>query len=537
MQRRDFLKTAAAGGGLTILRSGLLRGQTAPSNRLNIALAGVWGRGTAHYNVLRSENVVALCDVNDLRTKEALTIFPKAQTYWDWRRMLDQKDIEAVIICTADHHHAFIANWAMNRGMHVYCEKPMGITVDEVRALRANYLKNRGKLVTQHGTQRHAYPNFERLRELILDGAVGELKTIHGWDSRQLPRPGYPQAEGTAPAVLHYEQWIGPSPYHPYSPQYFGGSSGMNCLFWNMYRDFGVGQMGDMGAHTMDLLWNSIDAGAPTSIEVDQEVSDKFNPDITPVKLKASFEHPANAWRGAVTVVWYQGGLKPKAPKSYIDMEKIPNGAIFEGTKGSILADFTTRVIVPNNDDGDLTYYKRRSTGELLPLVEGTGQTTQTSRPAASRNGAMPVARTAPALPAGFTAMPNSAPQANGFPEVQFTAGGLPAALGMPNTDVEQILRAEKDGRGPSLGNSLFQLEWIDACKGKNSTVTHGTSTKTHCDFDYSGSMMEQMLLGLIAHRAGKRLEYDPVAGRVTNDSAANEWLKRSYRQGWTLNG
>ena len=209
MQRRSFLKTVTAAGGLTILRSGSRRGQTSPSNRLNVALVGVWGRGTAHYNVMRNENVVALCDVNDLRTREALEIFPKAKTYWDWRRMMDQKDIEAVIICTADHHHAFIANWAMNRGMHVYCEKPMGITVEEVRTLRANYLKNRGKIATQHGTQRHAYPNFERLRELILDGAVGDLKTIHGWDSRQLPRPGYPQAEGTVPVSLHYEQWIG----------------------------------------------------------------------------------------------------------------------------------------------------------------------------------------------------------------------------------------------------------------------------------------------------------------------------------------
>ena len=126
MQRRDLLKSAAVGAGLTILRSGTLRGQNAPSNKLNVALMGVWGRGTAHYNVLRNENVVALCDVNDLRTKEALAIFPKAKTYWDWRKVLDQKDVEAVMICTADHHHAFIANWALNRNMHVYCEKPMG---------------------------------------------------------------------------------------------------------------------------------------------------------------------------------------------------------------------------------------------------------------------------------------------------------------------------------------------------------------------------------------------------------------------------
>src|SRR3569623_567948 len=145
VQRRDLLKTVGASAGLTILRSGTLRGQNAPSNKLNIALVGVWGRGTAHYNVLRNENVVALCDVNDKRTKEALDIFPKAKTYWDWRRMLDQKDVEAVIICTADHHHAFIANWAINRNMHVYCEKPLGISIEEARTVRANYLKKRNK--------------------------------------------------------------------------------------------------------------------------------------------------------------------------------------------------------------------------------------------------------------------------------------------------------------------------------------------------------------------------------------------------------
>ena len=546
MQRRDLLKTAAAAG-LTILRSGTLRGQNAPGNKLNVALIGVWGRGTAHYNVLHGENVVALCDVNDNRTKEGLQLFPKAKTYSDWRRLLDQKDVEAVVICTADHHHAFIANWALNRGMHVYCEKPLGITVEEVRTVRANYLSKRAKLATQHGTQRHAYPNFERLRELILDGAVGELHTIHGWDARQLPRPGYPQGEGMPPAFLHYEQWIGPSPYHPYSPQYFGGSSGMNCLFWNMYRDFGVGQMGDMGAHTMDLLWNSIDAGAPTGIEVDQEVSDKFNPDITPVKLKVAFEHPANQWRGPVKVVWYQGGLKPNPPKNYIDVSRIANGAIFEGSKGAILADFTTRVIIPNNDDGDLTYYKRRAREDTLPLIGGTGQVTQAAagrggrgnaqaqggRGGAARGGA-PGGR---ALPAGMSAMPSAEVGANGFPTVQMMEGNVPAALGLPNASVQNMLAAEQAGRPITAGDSLFQTDWLDACKGKSSGVVHGTSSKTHCDFDYSGTMIEQMLLGLVAHRAGKRIEYDPAAGRVTNMAQANDWLKRPYRSGWTLNG
>jgi predicted dehydrogenase len=532
MHRRDLLKSlTSTAAGLTILKSGMLRGATAPSNKLNIALFGVWGRGTAHYKTLCQENVVALCDVNDLRTQQALRLFPRAKTYYDWRRCLEQKDIEAVVICTADHHHAFIANWALNRNLHVYCEKPLGITVDEVRMVRANYLKRKAKVATQHGTQRHAYPNFARVRELILDGAVGELKVVHSWDSRQLPRPGYPPGQGTPPSVLHFAQWIGPSPDHPYSPEYFGGTNGLNCLFWNMYRDFGVGQMGDMGAHTMDLVWNAVDCGAPTAVEIDQDVSDKYNPDICPVKLKAHFTHPANKWRGPVELVWYQGGLKAKSPKSYINVDEIGNGAIFEGTKGTILCDFESRVIIPNNDDGDMTYYRRRSKQQLLPLVNGTGQPTQ--HPAgARREGAH---HAPPPLPPGFTAWPTAQPGPDGFALVQFLENGLPAALGLPNTDVDAILDAEKSGQ--PLKADPFQSEWIAACKGRSDAAVFGTSSKTHCDFDYAGSMMEQMLLGLVAHRAGKKLEYDPAFGRITNDAEANEYLRRSYREGWKLDG
>jgi predicted dehydrogenase len=558
MQRRDFVKSVA--GGLTILPSGTLFGQNAPSNKLNVALIGVWGRGTAHYNILKTQTVVAICDVNENRLKEGVQIFPGAKTYWDWRPLLDQKDVEGVIICTADHHHALIANWALNRGKHVYCEKPLGICVDEVRTVRANYLKQRAKLATQHGTQRHAFPNFERVRELVLDGAIGELQTISGWDARQLPRPGYPAGETAPPSFFHYDQWIGPSPFHPYSPQYFGGVNGMNCLSWNMYRDFGVGQMGDMGAHTMDLLWNAIDAGAPTAIEVDQEVSDKYDPNINPVKLKVTFEHPKNSWRGPVKVVWYQGGLKPNSPRSYVDVTRVGNGAIFEGTKGSIVCDFNSRLIIPNNDDGDMTYYRRRTKEQLLPLIGGTGQVSggtgggAPGRAAGARGGAGGAAAGArggaAGAPGGAAAGARGGAggaQAgrgggdmggqmgpDGFPVITLLEGGIPPALGLPNPGLQQA----QAGRGGGGGSQdVFQQEWFDACKGKSSGVVHGTSSKTHCDFDYAGTMMEQMLLGLVAHRAGQRLVYDPATGRVTNMAEANDWLKRTYRQGWTLNG
>jgi hypothetical protein len=130
----------------------------------------------------------------------------------------------------------------------------------------------------------------------------------------------------------------------------------------------------------------------------------------------------------------------------------------------------------------------------------------------------------------------------DGFPIVTLLADGVPPEMGTPNTAVQQAaarLAQETNANGPVqvTGEHLFQDNWLDACKGKSNGVVNGTSIKTHCDFNYAGDMMEQMLLGLVAHRAGKKLEYDPATGRVTNMAEANDWLKREYRPGWTLNG
>ncbi len=440
--RRDFLKQATvAGAGFTILPSGLRAGVRAPSDKLNIALIGAYGRAKAHYRGLAGENVVALCDVNEDHIAIAAKEFPKAKHYVDWRKCLDQKDLDAVVCCTLDHTHAFIANWTLNRGLHMYCEKPLGITVEEVRTVRQTYLKVKHKLATQHGTQRHAKANFNRVRELVRDGVVGELSTVYAWGNRQLRRSGYPAASGAAPKSLHYDLWLGPSPFHPYNPEYFAGEAGLNCLNWNMYWDFGTGQVGDMGSHTMDLVWNAIDAGLPISAEAEGEA---YNPQVTPVELKATFEHPANDWRPAIKVLWYQGGMMPTSPMKYIDLKQIDHGALFKGSKGFLISDFDSRAIIPFGAEADMTYYKPRPATELDPPV--------------------------------------------------------------------------KD----------FQQEWIDACKG---------DLKTSCDFEYGANMMEQLLLGLVAYRVGKKLDYDGISGRVTNSAEANDLLRREYRKGWTLNG
>jgi predicted dehydrogenase len=445
MDRRQFLKTttavAAAGTGTILLPSGARAGKSAPSNKLNIALIGVWGRGLAHYDSLADENVVALCDVNEKRFPEALKRFPSAKTYVDWRKCLDQKDLDAVVICTADHTHAFVANWALNRNLHVYCEKPLAVSVEEARVVKANWQTKKNKLATQVGMQRHAMPNFNRVQELIRDGAIGELKAAYAWGNRQIRRPGYLPALGQPPEGFHFDLWLGPSPAHPYNPGYFSGGPGANCLSWNMYWDFGAGQIGDMGSHTMDLLWNAVDAKLPTSAEAKGE---KFNPDVTPVECESHFEHPANKWRGPIRVSWYQGGAMPISPKPYVDLKKIDHGAMFKGTKGFLIADFGSRILLPFGDNADLTYYKPRTADAVLP----------------------------------------------------------------------------------PLGH--FQKQWINACKG---------DLKTACDFEYSGNMIEQLLLGLVAYRVGKKIEYDGATGRVTNCPEANELLRRKYRPGWTLNG
>jgi hypothetical protein len=209
-----------------------------------------------------------------------------------------------------------------------------------------------------------------------------------------------------------------------------------------MYWDFGSGQLGDMGSHTMDLVWNAIDAGLPTSATASS--SEPFHPEVTPVELSATFEHPANDWRPAIGVSWYQGGAMPNSPRPYIDLNKIGHGAMFKGSRGWVIADFDTRMLVPYGDQADLTYYQTRSENEVIP----------------------------------------------------------------------------------AMGH--FQKEWTNACKG---------DLKTSCDFDYSGTLIEQMLLAHVAYRVGEKIEYDGATGRVTNNEQANRLLSREYRPGWTLDG
>jgi predicted dehydrogenase len=442
IERRQFLKTAAAAGaGLLILPSGTIFGATKPSDKLNIALIGAHGRATAHYDGLAGENVVAICDVDEKHLDLASLKFPKAKRYVDWRKCLERKDLDAVVCCTTDFTHAFVANWAMNRGLHVYCEKPLANSVEEARVVRATYLKNKDKLATQVGTQRHEHDNFDRIKELIEDGAIGELKAVHAWGNRKLPKPGYLPAEGKPPKTLHFDLWLGPAPDHPYNPGYFAGQPGANCLSWNMYWDFGSGQVGDMGSHTMDIAWNVLGSGLPVSAEAE---GDPVSPEVTPVMLKSTFEMPATDSHPAIPLIWYQGGAMPSPPIECIDLNKIDHGAMFKGSQGFLVSDFNNHILFPYGKEADMTYYNRRPKEKLIP----------------------------------------------------------------------------------KRGN--FQQEWINACKG---------DLKTSCNFEYGSTLVETMLLGLVAYRVGKKIDFDGATGNVSNCPEAAALIHRQYRKGWTLNG
>ena len=350
LHRRDFLKTSAAGAGLLILPSGIVRGQNSPNNKLNIAVIGVDGRAKAHYGTIEKENVVALCDIDDRFLATAAKKWPNAKTYNDWRKCLEQKDIDAVVCSTPDHTHAHIATWSMNREYHIYCEKPLANTVEEARVARATYLEKKSKISTQIGTQRHANNNFEEVRKLIREGAIGELQEACAWGDRQIPKPSYLPAAGDPPEHLHYDLWVGPSPLHPYNPGYFDYTQkGSNCLNWNMYWDFGSGQIGDMGSHTMDLAYNAIDAELPTAAVA---TGDKFNPDVTPVRLESHFKIPSNSWRPEIKLSWFQGGAMPEAPTDTA-LKGVGHGAMFTGTKGWLVADFGSYVIIPKGTPRD----------------------------------------------------------------------------------------------------------------------------------------------------------------------------------------
>jgi len=468
LSRRRFLRGSACTAATFLVVPGAvlgLRGQTPPSSRLNIAGVGVGGQGGADLaSIMREcpgENIVALADVDWRHAAGTFKRYPQAKQFKDFRKMLDEvKEIDAVVVATPDHMHAFASMAALARGKHVYCEKPLTHSVWEAR--QVTLAARARKVATQMGNQGAGSEDTRRLCEIVWSGAIGPIREAHIWTDR--PSQGlfneyWPQGVGRpkdtppVPEGLDWDLWLGAAPERPYHPAY-------HPFRWRGWWDFGTGALGDIGCHAFDPVFRALKLGAPLSV---QASSTRVNEETYPLGSMITYHFPARgpeiqannphvrglSGRGAgeiempaLKLVWYDGGLRPPRPPELPDGELMgDNGRLLIGERGFILG---TR-IYPES---------------LRKEVESQ--------------------------------IPRSIPRVDGH-----------------------------------------YKDWVDSCK---------SGKPSGSNFDWAGPLAETVLLGNVALRVQvrelltrRKLEWDAANLKFTNLPEANEFIRRAYRQGWSL--
>ena len=339
ISRRGFMGSAAAVTAFTIVPRHVLGGpgQVSPSDKLNIASVGAGGRASASINACaRTENIVALSEVDTERGASTIEKFPNATLYSDYREMLDkQKDIDAVIIATPDHMHAPPAMMAMKLGKHVYVEKPLTHTVYEARLLTETARKM--KVATQMGNQGRSGTGRHLTERMIWDGAIGPVREVRSWTNRPIWPQGIYRPRGVVrtPRNMNWDLWLGPAPYRPYHPVYAPFN-------WRGWWDFGCGALGDMACHLLDAVYSSLRLSHPTSVEAcvplafeEGSYLQKNTIDETaPAASIVHYEFPARGNMPPVKLTWYDGGLTPPWPEEIDPDELIPGRAFRRGRGG-----------------------------------------------------------------------------------------------------------------------------------------------------------------------------------------------------------
>jgi hypothetical protein len=198
--RREFLKrSAAAGAGLCFAGTCAVAGVRSPNEKLNIGIIGVHSRGAANMASVAGEHIGALCDVDANYLAEAAKKYPEAKTYADWRKMVDQKDLDAVVVSTTEHTHALASVWAMKRGKHVYCEKPLAHNVYEARVMRQTSQQMNQEWIHACKTGAPTLCNFDYSGALIEHNLLGTVVFRTGkkleWDPEKLKATNCPEAD------------------------------------------------------------------------------------------------------------------------------------------------------------------------------------------------------------------------------------------------------------------------------------------------------------------------------------------------------
>ncbi len=315
ISRRQVLAAASGVAVATIVpRHVLGQGQTPPSETLNVAGVGIGGMGSNDVRqISKDASVVALCDVDGRALAGNAQHHPKAAHYADFREMLDkEKNIDAVMVATPDHNHAVVTMAAIKRGKHVFCQKPLTHSVYEARMI-GQAAKEAG-VATQMGNQGQASEAARLTCELIWAGAVGKVREVHAGSSRIPPISprgiARPQDTPPVPSELAWDLWLGPAPVRPYHPTY-------HPFAWRGWWDFGTGVLGDIGCHQLSVVFKALKLGHPTKVEASSS-NHPFPPEIAnetaPLASITRWEFPAEGERDAVSITWWDGGLKPPRP-------------------------------------------------------------------------------------------------------------------------------------------------------------------------------------------------------------------------------
>ncbi len=345
--RRRFIRnTAIVSTGFYIVpRSVLGRGFIAPSDKLNIAGIGTGGKAEVNLPYAfnnGTDNIAALCDVDDRMAVNARKKWPNAPYYKDYRTLLEKenKNIDAVIVTTPDHMHAPIALAAMQLGKHVYCEKPLTHDIYEARILTQAAAKY--KVVTQMGNQGSSGNDTRLIETWVQDGVIGDIHTVHVWTNRPTWPQGVPTPKGNfeIPKELDWNLWLGTAPTRDFNPTYLPAT-------WRGWSDFGTGSLGDMGCHFIDVPYRALQLGYPISVEcsVGSVYTGFFNEavytDSYPPSSVTYIQFPARKNFKPVELIWYDGGIKPRRPDELLPDEPLgewDGGIIFEGNNGKIMA-------------------------------------------------------------------------------------------------------------------------------------------------------------------------------------------------------
>ena len=329
--RREMLRDVMTiGAGAWVASRGSAKAAFASvGEKLNIAVIGCGGRGGENLKGVKGENIVALCDVDEVRLNAAAASRPKARKFEDFRKMLEamHKNIDAVVVSTPDHTHAAASLMAMRLGKHVYCEKPLAWSIEEVR-LMAKTAKQRG-VATQLGTQGMAGDNARAGIEVIRSGVLGEIRELHVWTDRAAnwwPQGvDRPRDTPPPPKNLDWDLWLGGAPARPYHPAYVPFKR-------RGWLDFGTGAIGDMGIHNAAMPLTALQLGVPRSVEIVE--TSGLKSETFPKWARLRCEFPARGGRKPVVLYWYDGGQKP--PESLVGRKLAANGTIVVGSAGTL---------------------------------------------------------------------------------------------------------------------------------------------------------------------------------------------------------